>query len=197
MSHSLPELDLSAFSAAAPDTPDTPARCELVRRLRDACRDPGFLYLTGHGVPPELDRAILRVARQFFALPDGDKRELDIAASPHCRGYTPIGGELTKGTPDRREQLDLGPEEPAAVTSPGDPPWRRLRGPNQWPGALPEMRPIVTEWMHAMDRVGLALLRAIAIGLGQPRDHFDRYFTPRGDPHLKIIHYPSRDASLS
>jgi isopenicillin N synthase-like dioxygenase len=189
MSYSLPEIDLSAFSTS----PDAPAGRELVRRLRDACRDPGFLYLTGHGVPPELDRAILRVAQRFFALPDADKRALDIAASPHFRGYTPIGGELTKGVPDRREQLDLGAEEPAEITSPGDPAWRRLRGPNPWPSALPEMRPIVMEWMNALDRVGLTLMRAIATGLEQPSDLFDRYFTPRGDPHLKIIHYPPLD----
>ncbi|HEX6995490.1 MAG TPA: 2-oxoglutarate and iron-dependent oxygenase domain-containing protein [Gammaproteobacteria bacterium] len=186
MPQALPQLDLSAFSAS----PDAPASRELVRRLREACRDPGFFYVTGHGVPPELDRAVMRVARRFFALPDDEKRALDIAASPHFRGYTPIGGELTKGRPDRREQLDVGAEELAEPTAPGDPAWRRLRGPNQWPAALPEMRPIVLEWMRVMDRLGLTLLRAIALGLGQPGDYFDRYFTPRGDPHLKIIHYP-------
>ena len=189
MSQALPQIDLSAFSTS----PDTPAGRELVRRLRDACRDPGFFYVSGHGVPPELDRAVMRVARRFFALPDDEKRALDIAASPHFRGYTPIGGELTKGKPDRREQLDVGAEEPAEETAPEDPPWRRLRGPNQWPAALPEMRPIVLEWMRVMDRLGLTLLRAIALGVGQPGDYFDRYFTPRGDPHLKIIHYPPLD----
>src|SRR5690606_20424328 len=131
--------------------------------------------------------AVMRVARRFFALPDAEKRALDIAASPHFRGYTPIGGELTKGVPDRREQLDLGAEESAAQTSCADPAWRRLRGPNQWPSALPEMRPIILEWMRAMDRVGGTLLRALAVGLEQPSDYFDAYFTPRGDPHLKII----------
>jgi len=189
MSRLLPQIDLAAFTAA----PESPAGRELVRRVRDACRDPGFFYLSGHGVPAELDRAVMRVARRFFALPDEDKLALDIAASPHFRGYTPVGGELTKGAPDRREQLDVGAEEPAEPTRPDDPAWRRLRGPNQWPAALPEMRPIVLEWMSVMDRVGFSLLRAIALGLGQPADYFERYFTPRGDPHLKIIHYPPLD----
>src|SRR5690606_32933405 len=49
------------------------------------------------------------------------------------------------------------------------------------------------EWMRSMDRIGLALMRALARGLEQPNDLFDRFFTPRGDPHLKIIHYPPRD----
>ncbi len=193
MSRTLPQLDLSAFAAS----PDGPAGRALVRRLRDACRDPGFFYLTGHGVPPELDRAVMRVARRFFALPEDAKRALDIAASPHFRGYTPVHGEITRGVPDRREQLDLGAEERAEPVSADDPAWRKLRGPNQWPAALPEMRPIVLEWMQRMDRVGLTLMHALALGLEQPGGYFDRYFTPRGDPHLKLIHYPPTDATAA
>jgi isopenicillin N synthase-like dioxygenase len=146
----------------------------------------------GHGVPAELDAAVMSVAREFFALPAPERRALGIAHSPHFRGYTALGGERTKGASDWREQLDVGPEEPAASVAPGDPPWRRLRGPNQWPARVPAMQPIVLEWMRAMDRVGLAVLRALALGLGQPLDHFDDFVLPRGDPHLKIIRYPGQ-----
>jgi isopenicillin N synthase-like dioxygenase len=52
------------------------------------------------------------------------------------------------------------------------------------------MRPTVLEWMRAMDRVGLAILRALALGLGLGVNHFDDVVLPRGDPHLKIIRYP-------
>ncbi len=48
--------------------------------------------------------------------------------------------------------------------------------------------------MAAVDRVGLAVLRALALGLGQPLRYFDRFFEPRGDPHLKIIRYPAQPA---
>ncbi|MBN1240016.1 MAG: isopenicillin N synthase family oxygenase, partial [Gammaproteobacteria bacterium] len=176
----LPEIDLGGFLAA----PDSPAGRELVRRLRDACHGPGFCYLTGHGVPPELDRAIMAAAREFFALPEPERRALAIANSPHFRGYTMLGGERTRGVSDWREQLDVGPEEPPAEASPHDPPWLRLRGPNQWPPSLPAMRPIVLEWMRCMDRVGVAVLRALALGLGQPATAFDDAVLPRGDPHL-------------
>jgi isopenicillin N synthase-like dioxygenase len=192
MKRALPEIDLAPFIAA----PRSAAGRELVVRLREACHGPGFCYLVGHGVPPALDAAVMAVAREFFALPDAEKRALAIANSPHFRGYTVLGGEITKGISDWREQLDVGPEEPAAVVARGDPPWRRLRGPNQWPARLPAMRAAVLEWMRAMDRVGLAVLRALALGLGQPIDHFDGVVLPRGDPHLKIIRYPAqpRDA---
>ncbi len=56
------------------------------------------------------------------------------------------------------------------------------------------MRDAVLAWMRAMDAVGLATLRALALGLGQRIDHFDSAVLPRGDPHLKIIRYPAQDA---
>lgn len=188
---SLPVIDLepviaNAASAAARATVDA---------LRAACHGPGFCYLSGHGVPAAVDAAVIARARDFFALPDADKHALAIARSPHFRGYTVLGGETTKGASDWREQLDVGPEEAAAVVGPGEPPWRRLRGPNQWPAALPALRPAVLAWMQAMDGVGLAVLRALAVGLGQARDHFDDGVLPRGDPHLKLSRYPAQTAA--
>ena len=141
----------AASSSRGCATPAT-ARVLLSRRPRRArgarCR--------GHGVGAR----VLRVAAK------PSRRALAIASSPHFRGYTVLGDERTKGVSDWREQLDVGPEEPAAVVTRGDPPWRRLRGPNQWPARLPAMQPTVLAWMRAMDRVGLAVLRALALGLG-------------------------------
>lgn len=188
MPSALPEIDLAPFMAA----PHSAAGRELVVRLREACHGPGFCYLVGHGVPAELDAAVMNVSREFFALPEAERRALGIASSPHFRGYTVLGDERTKGVSDWREQLDVGPEEPAAVLARGDPPWRRLRGPNQWPVRLPAMQPTVLAWMRAMDRVGLAVLRALALGLGLSVEHFDDVVLPRGDPHLKIIRYPAQ-----
>ena len=152
MASALPVIDLAPFMSA----PQSGEGRELVKRLREACHGPGFCYLAGHGVPAELDAAVMSVAGKFFALPEAERHALAIANSPHFRGYTVLGGERTKGVSDWREQLDVGPEEPAASITRNDPPWRRLRGPNQWPASLPAMQPIVLDWMRAMDRVGLA-----------------------------------------
>jgi isopenicillin N synthase-like dioxygenase len=188
---SLPDLDMSAFLAA----PGSTAGARFVAGLRDACHGPGFCYLSGHGVPAATDDGVMRAARAFFSLPEAERRELAIARSPHFRGYTALGGELTKAKRDWREQLDIGPEETASPVSTGEPPWLRLRGPNQWPARLPEMRGAVLDWMHAMDGVGIAVLRALALGLGQPLEHFDSAVLPRGDPHLKIIRYPAQQSA--
>ncbi|HEX7236136.1 MAG TPA: 2-oxoglutarate and iron-dependent oxygenase domain-containing protein [Gammaproteobacteria bacterium] len=188
MPNALPVIDLAPFMAA----PRSAAGDRLVAQLREACHGPGFCYLVGHGVPRDLDAAVMSIAHEFFALPEAERRALAIANSPHFRGYTVLGGEVTKGVNDWREQLDVGPEERAAVVRRGDPAWLRLRGPNQWPRRLPAMQPAVLTWMRAMDRVGLAVLRALALGLGQPMGYFDGAVLPRGDPHLKIIRYPAQ-----
>jgi isopenicillin N synthase-like dioxygenase len=186
--HELPDLDIGPFLAA----PQSAAGAAFIAALREACHGPGFCYVRGHGVAAECDAAIMRAAREFFALPEHDKRALAIARSPHFHGYTALGDERTKGVADWREQLDVGPEEPAETLAPGDPAWRRLRGPNQWPAALPSVRAAVLEWMRAMDGVGLGVLRALALGLGQPAAHFDDAVLPRADPHLKIVRYPAQ-----
>ena len=186
----LPVLDMRDFLAA----PASAAGGRFVHDLREVCHDVGFCYLVGHGVPPELDAAIMRGAHEFFALPESERRALAIANSPHFRGYTVLGDERTQGVSDWREQIDLGPEEPAAPVKPGDPPWLRLRGPNQWPAKLPALKPVVLQWMAAMDGVGLGVLRALALGLGLPMTHFDSVVLPRGDPHAKIIRYPAQPA---
>jgi isopenicillin N synthase-like dioxygenase len=184
----LPDLDISAFLA----DPHSEAGTDFVHRLREACHGPGFCYISGHRVPTALDAAIVSAARAFFILPENDRRELAIVNSPHFRGYTVLGGECTKGASDWRDQLDVGPEEAALQIAPGDPPWLRLRGPNQWPASLPRMRAAVLEWMQAMEALGVAVMRALALGLGQPIDRFDSVLLPRTDPHLKIMRYPAQ-----
>ena len=134
------------------------------------------------------------VARQFFALPEGDRLAISNVHSPQFRGYTPVGNEYTNGRSDRRDQLDVGHELPASNLGPDDPAWLRLRGPNLWPASLPALRTTITAWMARMDDVGRTLLHALALALGQPADHFDPMVTPRPEVLVKVIRYPARDA---
>ena len=92
--------------------------------LREAAHDHGFFYLTGHGVPAESFTEVLRLARDFFALPGEVKNEISQLQSPQFRGYSRLGGELTNGRVDWREQIDIGPEREAV--------WAYIE--RQWPG---------------------------------------------------------------
>src|ERR1700712_332624 len=99
-------------------------------RLREAAPDNGFFYLVGHGVPRAQFDEVLRLARQFFALPLDAKNEISQFKSPQFRGYSRLGGELTNGRVDWREQIDIGPERRVIEGAKG---YWRLQGPNLWP----------------------------------------------------------------
>lgn len=166
----------------------------FVDDLRYACHRVGFAYVVGHGIDEALADEVLALSRRFFHLPLDDRMEIVNTNSPYFRGYTRLGQEYTKGRPDRRDQIDIGPERDAPDVGPDAPAWLRLRGPNQWPSALPELRPAVTEWMSQMAGLGAAVLRALAVGLGQPADHFDDAVTPDPEVLVKIIRYPGAPA---
>lgn len=161
--------------------------------LRRAAHEVGFFYLTGHDVPAALSRRVLAAARRLFALPQADKDAVAMVRSPHFRGYTRMGGELTRGEVDWREQIDIGPERPS-IGGPGRPDYLWLQGPNQWPAGLPELPGIVAEWDAALSSVARALLRHWAASLGSPPDIFDSAFGEAPATLIKIIRYPAHAA---
>jgi isopenicillin N synthase-like dioxygenase len=185
----IPLLDLSRFDAG-----ERP-RAELLARLSAAARDVGFFYITGHGVEPRLLSDLMDLSRRFFALPEADKLAIEMVNSPHFRGYNRVAWERTRGTPDWREQIDIGAERVALPRTAGMAPWARLQGPNQWPAALPELRPLVLRWQTAAMEVLARLLRAFALALGQAQDALEPLY--RDEPHhlVKLIRYPGRDST--
>lgn len=166
-------------------------------RLRDGLREAGhrvgFFYLTGHGVPPELVTRVLGAARRLFELPQEDKDAVAMVRSPHFRGYTRLGGEVTRGQVDWREQIDIGPQR-RPIGGLGKSDYRWLQGPNQWPAGLPELPGIVEEWDAALSAVARTLLRHWAAALGGPAGVFDPAFAETPATLIKLIRYPGRAA---
>ncbi|AZD67870.1 Isopenicillin N synthase [Pseudomonas chlororaphis] len=191
MSHSLditalPSLDLSLLDGSPQQ------RRNFLDELRHAARDVGFFYLTGHGIDGNLLRQVQDHARQFFALPEDEKAAVAMINSPHFRGYNRAASELTRGQPDLREQFDLGAERPALQLDQDSPDWARLQGPNQWPAALPQLKPLLLDWQQAMTRMALRLLRAFAQALALPEGAFDALYGDKPNEHIKLIRYPGR-----
>jgi len=182
----LPILDLSRLDAGESEA--VAFRAEL----RQATHEFGFFYLVGHGVPVELQESVIRTARAFFDLPDADKLAIENLKSPQFRGYTRVGGELTRGTVDWREQIDVGPERPAVMSGDGIADYWRLQGPNQWPAALPELRTVITRWDDELSAIGLRLLRAWAVALGADEHVFDAGFAADPATLIKIVRYPGK-----
>jgi isopenicillin N synthase-like dioxygenase len=174
----LPVLDLN-------EADTEPARFRA--RLREAAHDIGFFYLIGHGVPRAQMEQVLTLARDFFSLPVAVKNEISQLKSPQFRGYSRIGGELTNGTVDWREQIDIGPERPVIEGAEG---YLRLQGPNLWPTMPAGFRSAFENWSNALSDVGIRLLRHWAVSLGAVGDTFDAAFADRPATLIKVVRYP-------
>jgi isopenicillin N synthase-like dioxygenase len=168
----LPLVDLSA------------PQDEIAARIAAACRDSGFFYVTGHGVPDTLLRDLDAAAREFFALPDDAKAEVAMSRGGRAwRGWFPVGGELTSGRPDRKEGIYFGTELP-----PGDP--RPLHGPNLFPSRVPALRTTVLAYLDRLTGVAQAVLRGVAVSLDLPADYFAAGYTAHPTILFRIFHYP-------
>lgn len=187
----LPFVDISRFNAGAEE------RARFIDDLRNILHDHGFFYLTGHGVDPKLTAEVLAVSKQFFALPEKDKLEIEMVKSPHFRGYNRAGLEHTRGQQDWREQVDINNESVAVEIGPDTPAWARLIGPNQWPSALPELKTLLLAYQAEVTRIGIDVLKAISVALGQDENVFSGIYQPEPTKLLKIIRYPGRDVAQS
>ena len=181
---SLPILDIANLR----EKPNSRAAHATAVQLRDICHHQGFCYITGHGLTDRY-RALHEQMQAFFELPLAMRKQLNLINSPHFRGYTLLGNEITGGAQDWRDQLDFCDEHPAPDLSPRDPAWLKMRGPNQWPSTLPDFRKTVEDWMDGMYAVGDTLTRALTHALGLGADYFADSFTPKGDARLKLIRY--------
>ena len=186
MTTQLPVLDISRFHAG----PE--ARAAFVDELRAVLHEHGFFYLKGHDVPEELTARLKSLARSFFALPEAEKLKIEMVRSPHFRGYNRAGLEHTRGQQDWREQIDINTE--GEISTAADP-WNRLHGPNQWPAALPDLKPVALEYQKRVTALGIDLLQAIALALGQDKDAFRPIYDPQPTQLLKLIRYPGRDVA--
>ncbi|MEU8977736.1 isopenicillin N synthase family dioxygenase [Streptomyces sp. NPDC058251] len=180
----LPIIDLSAADRGPQ------ARALLHAQLHSAAHDVGFFQLVGHGVTDAETGALLQAMHRFFALPEADRLAIDNVNSPHFRGYTRTGDELTGGSRDWRDQLDIGAERAARVPGPGEPAYWWLEGPNQWPDALPELRAAALAWIDRLSSVAARLLRELLVAIGAPGDFYEPVFGERAHPHLKLVRYP-------
>ena len=96
----LPIVDLSAATGSVEE------RAELLERLRTAAHDLGFFYVTGHGIPLEVQHDLFSATRAFFTLPEGTRREISNLRSPQFRGYTSLASEHTAGAATGHEPVE-------------------------------------------------------------------------------------------
>ena len=185
----IPVVSLEEWTSEAGD------RAAFADRLRTICHEVGFFRVVDHGVRDAFVHDYFAALRSFFALPDVIKARIDKANSPWFRGWERVGAELTDGSIDHREQIDIWTElrpRPAGV----QPAYLRLEGPNQWPddAVVPGFRNLVERFQSEMGTIADHLMAAMCTGLGLPADHLRRLFGDGGMSLVKLIHYPPTPA---
>jgi len=155
----IPVVDLSQPTAA------------VGAAIRKAAIDVGFFYIANHGVPKPVVEAAFAEAQKFFRAPDAVKESVRVN-SLH-RGWLKPGGAKMEGAakPDLKESFIFGLELPESDpdVQAGTP----LMGPNQWPAAMPGLRPALSAYYAEILACGQRLLRGFATALNLPETHFE------------------------
>ena len=168
----------------------------LAAELADACENIGFFYALNHGVPDALIDGAFEASRRFHALPLEDK--LAIRLNENNIGYLPLNASVQgastvhKATrPNQNESFfishDRSPDHPEVAA--GTP----LRGRNQWPVALPEIRAPMMAYFNALRAMCDRMLPPFAAALGMPLGAFAPFFAGEGHANLRFLHYPPQE----
>jgi isopenicillin N synthase-like dioxygenase len=184
----VPVIDFGPYFAGEPGALE-----QLAEQLGYACKNIGFFYALNHGVAPEIVDRAFAASRQFHALPLEQKLKLRL--NQNNIGYLPMNAsvqaasEVHKATkPNQNESFfishDRGPTHPDVLG--GIP----LRGRNQWPDGMPELRADMMRYFHALGAMCDRMLPGFAVALGMPADFFTPFFANEAHANLRFLHYP-------
>ncbi|XP_054823809.1 probable 2-oxoglutarate-dependent dioxygenase At3g50210 isoform X2 [Prosopis cineraria] len=185
----IPIIDISSLLAKSddPKMAEDPAVSEVVRQLDQACREAGFFYVKGHGIPATLLKEVKDVTRRFFQLPFEEKMKIKMTAATGYRGYQRIGENITKGVPDMHEAIDCYREVTEGMYGKlGE----SMKGCNQWPQSPPNFQVLMEEYISLCTELARKIMRGIALALGGSPDEFEGQRA--GDPFwvMRLIGYP-------
>ena len=160
----------------------------LATQIEHACRDIGFMYVTGHGISEKTVAAIRNAVIEYFDRPLEDKLG-DCITRDNYRGYIPTGF-FTPNTGDSPADNYEGYKLHTEISR-SDPVCGEcdLYGPNRWPVEPAGFRDAVLGFWQECDRVFDAILSAIAVPLGVDADWLSRLFD-RPLTNMTLLHYP-------
>lgn len=179
----IPVIDISPLVSGSP------AQAQAVTKaLGQACRDVGFFYISGHGVPPALMKRVFEASAAFFTGPASIREAVSFSGPGDNRGYIRLGGEtLDPGKPpDVKEAFNIGLELP-----PDDPEMLArapFRAANLWPD-VPDFRETMLDYFNRVWRLGRDLHRGFALDLGLEPNYFETRLD-RPNATLRLLHYP-------
>jgi isopenicillin N synthase-like dioxygenase len=182
-------VDLGPFRLGGPSD-----RQAIARLVDDACRDTGFLQVTGHGVSLEVCDRLLDAWAGFFDLPPAVKRDWVVGDESANRGFSAVGkeglaysrGEATP--PDLFEAFNVGRED---VVGPYFDRHRLFYAANRWPDRPPGLRDAWLAYEAGAAEAADTVLRAMAVALDLPEPWFVER-TRRAVVTTRFINYERR-----
>ncbi len=162
---------------------DNPAK--LSQEIGKSFQTFGFAMVRDHGLDSKLVKQAWELTRDFFNLPEEEKRRYLIEGSGGARGYTAFGTEIAKDAKqhDLKEFWHVGreldPDHPLSDSMP----------PNVWPSQPDGFRETLEPLFAEFDRVGNIILSRIAVYLGLKEDWFEKGVED-GNSILRLLHYP-------
>lgn len=181
----VPVVDVGALTRDADESAVAPVAAEIDR----AATEVGFFGVVGHGVDPAVIDRLARAAHEFFALPTAAKESVAMAHGGRAwRGWFPLHGELTSGTPDHKEGYYFGRE--LATSDRRVASALPLHGPNLFPAVPADLRPAVLAYLDALEDLGHRLTRALSVALGLAPDELGRRWFSDPVILLRLFRYP-------
>jgi isopenicillin N synthase-like dioxygenase len=186
----IPVIDVAALVNGSP----AQAR-DVATALGRACRDVGFFYITGHGIPPALRARVFDHSAALFAGPASIREAVSFSGAGGNRGYIQLGGEtLDPGKPaDVKEAFNIGlelkPDDPELLAK------APFRAANLWP-EMPGFRATMLDYFNRVWRLGCDLHRGFALDLGLAPDFFESKLD-KPIATLRLLHYPPVAGPLS
>ena len=171
-------------------------RGDAAQRIDAACRQVGFLSVTGHGVPEATIAAMLEATGAFFALPLDEKLRWRAPRPEVNRGYAAKGTEAlvyslgqAQAPPDLFEAFNIGPDR-GLDDAVYDPERDRLFAANIWPDhpSTVALRPALVEYFDAARTLAHRLTGLFAEALGLEADFFQP-FTDHSTDTLRVNNY--------
>ncbi|KAF8517425.1 hypothetical protein BU17DRAFT_49951 [Hysterangium stoloniferum] len=182
----LPIISIAPYLSPAVDDAARRLRRETSAALHDACLKYGFFYLdiSAYVDTSETDE-LVRLAREFFALPQVEKDLLSLKNEDNARGYARLYENVTSGKADNHEGLDF--YRPVDVPDKSKPLW----GTNQWP-TVPGFREKYEIWVEKMRALGLIVMEAMAVGLGMASGEWEDLRSKVDESFwiMRVIGYP-------
>jgi isopenicillin N synthase-like dioxygenase len=160
---------------------DVADRSRVAAQIDTACRDSGFVQITGHGVPLSVSDRLIQAWNDFSSLPASEKSRWTVPDRAANRGWTAVGSEALayslgqKTPPDLVEAFVVGRSDTAGADGEYVGRHRLWFAPNVWPHYPADFYDAWVQYESAVHTLQDLLLVAMAMALELP----ERWFIER------------------